>query len=492
MESHKPRSRYVFFLFILILMLGIALRFYQLGKEGLWQDEIFTVYHAQQESLKEVISLVAQTEAAPPTHYIFLHYWMMLFGHSEFSVRLPSVIFSILAIVVLFSIALRLFDERVAILSTLFISTSMLQVLFAQEARMYAMFTFLSLLAAYFFVRILQGGGKKHYVGYVTAMMLALYTNYMAFFVMVLFTFLIYWKRWKLKGRWYWAQAVVIIAALPLIPLMMAQFGTLNAGLSSSLAAKHLPVFLANLGLLFYALPFAGLVGIMVLMSIKKNKIKNMFSHPYPDWFFVSCLGVFSLGYLYLVFFPFELFGIPLTRVPITHSYFLIRHAFFLVPLLYLYLAVRVASLDSKKLLAFCVGLIVVMNTIALGAYYDHTTKPQWKEAVGFVYGHGSVSPFILLDKGGFSNEQSLRYYAPSPPQLVKLSWSEEGRNFEKIDDKELGVVLRGIPEFWLVLSRNPRTQDYYLHLLDRRYHRDISQEFTEVKVYHYTNENFK
>jgi len=77
-----------------ILLMGLFLRIYDLSNESLWLDEGFSIRFANL-SLYQIFFL---PETNPPLYYIILHWWINLFGDSEFSVRFPSVIFGFLSI----------------------------------------------------------------------------------------------------------------------------------------------------------------------------------------------------------------------------------------------------------------------------------------------------------------------------------------------------------------------------------------------------------
>lgn len=41
---------------------------------------------------------VVRNDTAPLLHYVILHYWMQLFGSSELSVRMPSILSGVVSI----------------------------------------------------------------------------------------------------------------------------------------------------------------------------------------------------------------------------------------------------------------------------------------------------------------------------------------------------------------------------------------------------------
>ena len=472
-------------LFVAILILGIFLRIYQLDTESLWADEVFSLHHAQ-EDLGSMISLVSTTEAAPPLSYIFLHYWTYFFGNSEFAARFPSMIWGVWSILILFKIVNLFFDQRTALLASALMSISMLQVLFSQEARMYSLFTFFSLLSAYFFFRIYLKK-SKNYFWYGLFTLLAGYTNYLAFFLPLFYSFYLLWRKVEKSfyPHWWRINLWLFFLAWPILPVLYKQFSAINNGLAETLAEKGIPAALSWLGLFFFALPLLAVLAFLafLLWLQKRNKLPRWHL---GDGVFLLLWGIFGIFYIYLSFFPLKIFGITLITVPITNSYFLIRHSFFLAPLFYVYIAFRIGKMPGKTLRTLCLVFLVVVSSASLGAYYSTPTKAQWKEAAAYL----GERPLVLLDKGGFSNAYLLRYYGQNPA-IVKLTWSEEERKSYQINEEELQHFLDRRSDFWLVLARNP-SGDYYKDWLDQRYVRDAGREFYQIKAYHYRNMRYE
>ena len=105
---------------LLIIFLGLSLRLYQLGKESPSLDELLTIFHSFLFTPPGDLSVLVKywfSNGHFPTYFIMMHYWMKLFGTGEAAVRFPSVIFGVLSIWLVFLLARRLFDEKVALLA---------------------------------------------------------------------------------------------------------------------------------------------------------------------------------------------------------------------------------------------------------------------------------------------------------------------------------------------------------------------------------------
>lgn len=133
----------------IVLVLGFVLRFVNLN-QSLWLDEATTALVAKM-TLTDFFTKFMPGDFHPPLYYLVTRGWMMVAGGNEIALRIPSVLFGILTIYVVYLIA-RILRFKWPIVPALFIATSGLHIYYSQEARMYAMATFLVTLAVYFYI----------------------------------------------------------------------------------------------------------------------------------------------------------------------------------------------------------------------------------------------------------------------------------------------------------------------------------------------------
>ena len=184
---------------IAILILGVFLYFYNLGKESLLTDEYLSL-HVTQQPIKNIIfahNRESNPNTIPPLYEIILHFWLKIFGSGEFAQRSLSAMFGILSIYVLYRLARLLFDAQTGLLSALFSTFSFSWFYYFRQNRCYSLFILLTLISFYsFFYHLKNKNSELSLVGLITVNILLTFTHYFSFLIIglqVLFSSL-HWK----------------------------------------------------------------------------------------------------------------------------------------------------------------------------------------------------------------------------------------------------------------------------------------------------------
>lgn len=165
-------------LLALILILALCARLYEIDY-NLDGDEIFSVNIAAGD-FSGVVSGSLQDAVHPPLHNILLHFWVKAFGSSEISVRSMSVLFSFLFLLTAYLLFMRLDLGRLAPGLLAVLAFSPFFVYYGQQARPYALISFLSAANIYAFVRVLENPQHRGTViPWVFSAALLLHSQYM-------------------------------------------------------------------------------------------------------------------------------------------------------------------------------------------------------------------------------------------------------------------------------------------------------------------------
>ncbi|MDQ3193992.1 MAG: glycosyltransferase family 39 protein, partial [Bacteroidota bacterium] len=141
----------------LIVIFAAILRIYNIEQKNLWFDEVFS-WKISQGSIKEIVSETSG-DIHPPLFYIALKLWTVFFTDGIFSMRMLSVILSLLSIYFIYKLSRLCLKNDVQIIAVLLLfALSPLNIYYSQEVRMLNMNLFLCLGSVYYFLKL-----SKHY-----------------------------------------------------------------------------------------------------------------------------------------------------------------------------------------------------------------------------------------------------------------------------------------------------------------------------------------
>jgi hypothetical protein len=127
-----------------ILLFALALRLPGFT-ESLWYDELWST-RIKLFSLGALVR-TALADVHPPFYSTFMFVWIRAFGDSEFSVRVPALLFGLGAIVLAYRLGVRFHSRDAGLLAAFLLAASPVHIWYSQEARHYSAIMFFSLLA---------------------------------------------------------------------------------------------------------------------------------------------------------------------------------------------------------------------------------------------------------------------------------------------------------------------------------------------------------
>ncbi len=184
-----------------ILLLGFALRIWDLGGESLWYDELVTLDTLLNNSLRSIPGYVLHREGAPPLYFLLLKIWT-LFRLTPYQARLFSVIWGTLSIWGIYLLGKEMGEERWGKLAGGLLAVSPYAIWYSQEARMYSFLLFLVIFSSLYFLKFLKNPGRKNLLLYLLLTLAMLYTHPHALFIYFVHLLILLFKRKHPYAYW--------------------------------------------------------------------------------------------------------------------------------------------------------------------------------------------------------------------------------------------------------------------------------------------------
>ncbi len=176
---------------------AVLVRLPWLQARSLWFDEIFTANAVTYEkSLAGIINVTIARDAHPPLYYLLMWFWAHLSGiygtawpeppaGIELYLRLPSVLLGGANATLVYLLARRYFSPTTAAIAGLLYAFHPYAIYQDTQARMYPLLTFAWLLMVYALALYLDRPGRRAALGFGLAGALALWTHYLAPFLIL-------------------------------------------------------------------------------------------------------------------------------------------------------------------------------------------------------------------------------------------------------------------------------------------------------------------
>lgn len=210
---------------VLAVGLGVVLRF--VVHSPLWLDEALTVDIAKL-PLKDLHAALKR-DGAPPLFYVLEHFWIRLFGSSDFAVRSISGVISVATLPVAW-VAARRYGPTAAWVTVLLLASAPFAIFYATESRMYALVMLLTACGYVALDRALRQPRAANLIGLAVVTAALLYTQYWAIYLTAVVGAWLVWQsvrgrdRERSNARWaLLATAVGALLFVPWVPTFLYQ-----------------------------------------------------------------------------------------------------------------------------------------------------------------------------------------------------------------------------------------------------------------------------
>jgi uncharacterized membrane protein len=468
---------------------------YNLDAESIWVDEGISIRLAQFSPSQIVVERASNIH--PPFYFIVLRYWVDLFGDSEFSARLLSVIFGVLAVFMIYKVGKLIFNQNVGILASLLLAFSVFHVGFSQEVRGYSLMAFLTLFSMFCFVRLFEKWSTALSIAYVLSSALLLYTHVFGSFVLVAQN--AYWVMLLLLSkedhelglkRWVLLQVVITILFAPWIGVLWAQVFKVQSGFwipapSLRAIAGSLKRYSGSVFLLPIFLVLASFS--MVTYERNRDNIRKSGLFKSVGGFRWGIRSRNEANLLLMVWFltpivlPFIIsqFSTPIyiTRATISASL-----AF------YLFVAKGIDNINERSARPVITGVIVLLSLLGLGNYYREVNNEQWRDVALHVDQHANQGDLLLFN-AGFCQENAFDYYS-TRTDLIKRPFPEATQDifyFATVDNEDIDgliPIVQGHERVWVILSHSRDRQELITEKLGEFFNISDQRAYVGIEVY--------
>lgn len=186
--AHPPartEPRWSWLALAAVIALALGLRLYRIDSD-LWVDEIMLRARYAPIEVRQLISTY-DSQNNQPLYSIMARIAFLAAGGSDWSLRIPSVLFGVASLVALYSFGRQVTSNIEAVLASLILAVSYHHVWFSQNARGYTTMMFLAVLGTGVFLRLCLGTARpaRFAWSYALLMALATYTHLSAALVAV-------------------------------------------------------------------------------------------------------------------------------------------------------------------------------------------------------------------------------------------------------------------------------------------------------------------
>lgn len=454
-----------------VLLLGLSLRIFQLGAESIWGDEGFSIRLASM-ALPQLLTK-GFSDPSPPLYYAMLHYWISFLGStSEISVRLLSVAFGFLSVLLIYSVGVSLFNRGTGLIASFIMAVSVFQIEYSQTTRAYSLMVFLTLLSFYLFLKLFSEHGLLLRIAYICSTCLLMYSHAYGLFIVavqVAYFLLVFFGRRKQDvrltlGEWFALQVALAVLYVPAaIQLTLQVTSGQHLGwvpVPSNTAVLETLVSYSGSVPLFAVYLFLSVFAAVRMAKLERGKLLLL-----ALWLLVPLLVPFVVSKL---------------TVPI----FFDRDAIAAAPALYLLAARGVDSLGGLRNLsgqtAVKISVLVAIAIFSLPVLFSYFALPnndQWRPAVQFVEKTANSGDVVVISPGpGLAN--AFNYYSVRQ-DLEKIPFPPGSPEINREDVESLQPALEGKERVWFIYSKNTanpqllekRLEESYGPKTQRRYH---------------------
>ncbi|MBK8498532.1 MAG: glycosyltransferase family 39 protein [Flavobacteriales bacterium] len=343
------------YLLLALIAFNLVVKLLWLGVNELAHDEPFTVYWSQQPL--SAFGEMLRTENNPPLYFLLIKAWSAFVPFKAGWLRVPSAVFSALAVWPLFLLARRLAGVRCALVASLLFTFNNHHYGFAHEVRAYALFTLLATTGMWLLWRSKDKPGKGFHamLGLVAVNVLLVYTHFLGWLaigVQALCVLAMPGLR-HMRRNFLLGIGITLLWFSPYLVIFISRFGT-SVSQGTWLEAPG-PEELYNMIWRWSNAPLlaVGFLALILFVAVR-SRMEGSAIRLAMIWCMVPLLGMFAVSFI----------------VPI----FLDRYLVYAAPGFALLVAVSISDLRAPAAITNALGALAVG-----GMAFTFTPWQEWR-----------------------------------------------------------------------------------------------------------------
>ena len=370
--NFQGNNTFVYFIILSIILLGFILRFYNIGYENLWFDEIFSFWVTDPSlSFTDTFSRIKSTETAPFLYFYLVKFCNYLFGYDPIVGRMFSAFFGFLSIFTVSNLCRKFVNNKSYLLTTCLISLNIFLIAYSQEMRVYIFLFFLVSIALVFFFNLYDEQSSKiftkNFILFSLFMLLAIFSFPFSIIILsslICFIFVdyIFFKNQNKKIN----ISLIFISIMTLF-FLFHYLGYVETDNVSWLKQPELKFFTNFYFSKFFGSRLLGVIHLVVLIFLSLYLWKKVIANKKIIFLYIM---------LFLTYFIPLIYGYFLK--PIIFPKYII---FVLIPIV-LIISILTFHLENKKFRNFFIILFLLLN---FGNHFTESTFKQfYSEKVKF------------------------------------------------------------------------------------------------------------
>ncbi|MEK6861014.1 MAG: glycosyltransferase family 39 protein [Nanoarchaeota archaeon] len=364
-------------LFFIVLAIALLLRSYKLNEKEQGTDEKWTFIMTEQ-ILDGTFLQEAGSRAHVPFFYALLAPFWLLSNKSVMVLRILVVLFGLISIVLTFILAKRIFNEKIALLSSFLLAFSPFHLMYSQHLRAYIFIMILFLISILLVIKYIETKNSKLFIPLTITYIIAFYSHlFAAFFIISQFITLFALKFLKLKEinlkPIIISGIITFISWLFWIPIFIKQFqfNIIEGGIKtiSTLNPIHVPyTFYKYAVAMDFSYAVKNHIYVIILALILVLLVLYSFYKIFKESkrYFIILFGSLFLPVLLLAF------------IGIFFPVYSFRYFSYLIPIFMLALAKGINDIKNKSLKYTLLALTLIIWLIILKVYWSVFTQFKW------------------------------------------------------------------------------------------------------------------